>query len=215
MSSGQPTISTAIVHSDHLLAEGLAALLARDAIDVVRLACEWGDLIATQNSPFDVVIVDLQLRDGILISTKVRELDALGIATVVISRFTDAISVASAMHAGASAFVATSDSPADLVAAIRTAAEGGQHLADHRASAVDEVAMAEDAGLGRQEERALVLYAGGRSIREVSSDMDTTEETVKSYIKRARRKYRELGVDIGTRVSLRRHAAEQGWLTPT
>jgi DNA-binding NarL/FixJ family response regulator len=59
-----------------------------------------------------------------------------------------------------------------------------------------------------------VLYAGGRSIKEVAADMTTTEETIKSYIKRARRKYRGIGVDIGTKILLRRHAIREGWITP-
>jgi hypothetical protein len=44
--------------------------------------------------------------------------------------------------------------------------------------------------------------------------METTEETVKSYIKRARRKFREVGVDVGTRILLRRYGIREGWLTP-
>jgi DNA-binding CsgD family transcriptional regulator len=71
-----------------------------------------------------------------------------------------------------------------------------------------------DAGLGRQEQRALVLYAGGRTIKEVAVEMSTTEETVKSYIKRGRRKYRHVGVDVGTRVLLRRHGIREGWIAP-
>jgi len=59
-----------------------------------------------------------------------------------------------------------------------------------------------------------VLYATGRSIREVAEKMGTTEETIKSYIKRARRKYRDIGLDLGTRLLLRRHAAREGWIPP-
>jgi hypothetical protein len=44
--------------------------------------------------------------------------------------------------------------------------------------------------------------------------MGTTDETVKSYIKRGRRKYRQVGVDIGTRSLLRQHAVREGWLSP-
>jgi hypothetical protein len=44
--------------------------------------------------------------------------------------------------------------------------------------------------------------------------MSTTEETVKSYIKRGRRKYRRVGVDLGTKLLLRRHAIREGWITP-
>ena len=57
-----------------------------------------------------------------------------------------------------------------------------------------------------------MLYASGRSIREVAAEMGTTEETIKSYIKRARRKYRTAGIDLGTRVLLRRHGARAGWI---
>ena len=59
-----------------------------------------------------------------------------------------------------------------------------------------------------------MLYAGGRSIKEVALAMSTTEETVKSYIKRARRKYRQVGIDVGTRVLLRRHGIREGWIAP-
>jgi two-component system, NarL family, uhpT operon response regulator UhpA len=37
---------------------------------------------------------------------------------------------------------------------------------------------------------------------------------VKSYIKRGRRKYRRVGVDLGTKLLLRRHAIREGWIPP-
>jgi len=42
--------------------------------------------------------------------------------------------------------------------------------------------------------------------------MGITEQTVKSYIKRARRKYRDAGIDVSTRPRLREHASSRGWL---
>lgn len=208
-------ISVAIVDAHPLIAEALAALAARSDFEVVAVVSAWDDLVAHPAMPVDVVVLDLHPRDGLLVATKVRELAAIGTSTVVLSRRTDAASVASAMRAGARAFVATSDSHHDFVAAIRTAAAGGQHLARHREVAARGALSGPDAGLGRQEERALVLYSAGRSLREVAAVMDTTEETVKSYVKRARRKYRALGVDIGTRETLRRYAADQGWTIPS
>jgi DNA-binding NarL/FixJ family response regulator len=208
------SIRVAIVDAHVLVAQGLAALLERAALEVVATASTWDDLLAHPAMPVDVVVIDLHLHDGRLIATKLRELMALGMNTVVLSRRTDAASVASAMRAGAKGFVATSDTPSDFVAAVRTAAGGGHHLADHHADAARAARTGLDAGLGRQEERALVLYSAGRSLREVAAVMQTTEETVKSYIKRARRKYRRLGVDIGTRQLLRQYAAAQGWSIP-
>lgn len=207
-------VRVAVVDSHLLVAEGLAALLVRAGLEVVSTVSSWQLLMEHPDLPVDVVVLDLHLHDGLLISTRVRELTAMGASAVVVSRRADAASVASAMRAGARAFVSTGDSPTDFVAAVRTAATGGHFLADHRADALRTARTSLDAGLGRQEERAIVLYSAGRSLREVAAAMDTTEETVKSYVKRARRKYRELGVDIGTRQQLRQYSRAQGWAVP-
>jgi len=68
--------------------------------------------------------------------------------------------------------------------------------------------------LGAREQEALRLFASGLTIREAASEMSTTEETVKSYIKRARRKYRTAGLQLGTKIELRRHGIRQGWIAP-
>ena len=208
--TGEPIIRVAVLDEHRLVAESLASALAGPDILVVVTAWRWTDLLAHPGMPVDVAIIDIHLDDGVLISTRVRALRALGVTTVVTSARTNSGAVSSAVRAGALAFVAKSDSIVDLRAAVLAAATGGTHIADGTATASPN--LTRDPGLGRQEERALVLYASGRSIREVASDMNTTEETVKSYIKRGRRKFREVGIDIGTRILLRRHASQEGWL---
>ena len=207
-------VRVAVVDTHTLVAEGIAALAAKNGLDVIAAISTWPELLRHPGMPVDVAVVDLHLGDGVLISTKVADLSALGVCTLVVSRRTDAASVAAAMHAGAHGFVATTDTPDELITAIRTVAAGGHHLADHRADAWRSAHSGPDAGLGRQEERALVLYSAGLSLREVAETMVTTEETIKSYIKRARRKYRKLGIDLGTRHLLRQHATAQGWTVP-
>jgi DNA-binding NarL/FixJ family response regulator len=210
--SAVPDIRVAVVDDHRLLAEGLAALLARPDLEVLVVASSWTELIAHARMPVDVAVVDLHLGDDIDIATKVETLGERGVATVVVSRHEDRASVAAAMRAGAHAFIATSDSGNDLVAAVRAAAEGATHLADHRASALDLAADLPNPALGPKERRAIMLYASGRTLVEVARTMATTEETVKSYIKRARRKFRAVGVDVGTRPLLRDYAANVGWL---
>ncbi|WP_157155511.1 MULTISPECIES: sigma factor-like helix-turn-helix DNA-binding protein [unclassified Diaminobutyricimonas] len=68
--------------------------------------------------------------------------------------------------------------------------------------------------LGARELRAMTLYAGGHSVRAVAIEMGTTEETVKSYLKRARGKFRATGIDLGNRMLLREYALRAGWLDP-
>jgi DNA-binding NarL/FixJ family response regulator len=130
------------------------------------------------------------------------------------SRHADPSSIHSAIRAGALAFVPKTEAADELVRAIKSAAAGLRYENEQLTAALAEVDSVADPGLGRQELRAIRLYASGRSIREVARDMGTTEETVKSYIKRARRKYRDIGVDLGTKILLRRHGVREGWLTP-
>jgi DNA-binding NarL/FixJ family response regulator len=218
VSAGEPqgagTVRVAVVDTHILIGHGLAALIAAPDLEVVATESSWDGLLAHPAMPVDVVVVDMHLFDGLLIGSRVRELAALGTSAVVLSRRADAAAVGAAILAGARAFVATSDTPSELTAAVRAAGRGAQHLAAHHAAAARASVAAPDPVLGRREERALVLYAAGRSAREVAGMMATTEETVKSYIKRARRKYRDLGVDVGSRPLLREHAARQGWTIP-
>jgi len=195
-----------------LVAEALASALRAEGFGVEVTASTWTELFEHPEMPVDVAVVDLRLDGGLLIARRVRELHALGTTTVITSARADSGAVATAVRAGALAFVGKGDSIHDLAAAIRAAASGAVHLSGDLQSAIAGSSAKPDPGLGRQEERALLLYAGGRSIREVAVDMQTTEETVKSYLKRGRRKFRDVGIDVGTRILLRRYAAQEGWL---
>jgi two-component system uhpT operon response regulator UhpA len=209
-------IRVAIVDDHRLVLDGLSARLAPRSLGIAVVATEsrWNDLLQHGEFPMDVVVLDLHLEDDIPIAVKLRVLQSVGSAAVVMSRHADTASVSAAMHAGAWGFVPKTDSADELIAAIRSAAARRRHLSVELENALASYSALPNAGLGRQELRALVLYAGGRTIREVAQSMETTEETVKSYIKRARRKYRQIGADLGTRVLLRRHAIHEGWITP-
>jgi DNA-binding NarL/FixJ family response regulator len=209
-------IRVAIVDDHRLVLDGLASRLhdPEGGLAIVATETTWAGFISHPEFPVDVVVLDLHLEDGIPVGTKLRTLGTIGTAAVVMSRHADSASVSAAMRAGALGFVPKTESAAELAAAIRSAAASTPHLAAPLAAAIAGYAAAPDPGLGKQEQRALVLYASGRSIKEVAIEMSTTEETVKSYIKRGRRKYREIGVDVGTRILLRRHGVTEGWLVP-
>jgi DNA-binding NarL/FixJ family response regulator len=208
-------IRVAVVDDHRLFLDGLAARLSQreTGISVVATEATWAGLMAHAEFPVDVVVLDMHLEDNIPIGTKLRALAPTGSAAVVMSRHTDQASVTAALTAGALGFVAKTESADELIAAIHAAAESHQHLSTSLAESVAAYTPAPDAGLGQRELNALVLYAGGRSIREVAAVMRTTEETVKSYIKRGRRKYKDVGIDVGTRILLRRHGIREGWIT--
>ena len=215
-SRGRAAIRVAIVDDHRLVLDGLSARLhePNNGISVVVAETTWAGLIAHPQFPVDVVVLDLHLEDGIPIGTKLRALGTIGTAVIVMSRHADSASVTAAMRAGAMGFVPKTESAAELATAIYAAVGSTPHLSAPLAAAIAGFVATPDPGLGPQEQRALVLYASGLSIKEVATEMSTTEETVKSYIKRARRKFREVGVDVGTRILLRRYGIHEGWLAP-
>lgn len=210
------TVSVAIVDDHRLLLESLSSRLddRGSGISVKAAETTWGGLVTHPEYPFDVVVLDLHLDDGIPIGTKLRALGASGTAAVVMSRHAHTASVNAALRAGALAFVPKTEPVDELISAIHAAALNTGQLSESLAAAMEAAAATPDPNLGPQEQRALMLYAGGRSIKEVAIEMQTTDETVKSYIKRARRKYRSTGVDLGTRIRLRLHGIREGWLSP-
>jgi two-component system, NarL family, uhpT operon response regulator UhpA len=203
-------IRVAIVDDLQLVVDSVAAGLSdkRFGIRVVQSESSWASLMGGAEFPADVTVLDLRLGDGIPIDTKVRALTAAGSQVVIMSRHSDPGSVHRAMLSGALGFVSKNSSSLELVAAIHDAADGRRHGGPVPPSDSERPGPQ----LGERERRAIVLYASGLPIVSVAQRMDTTVETVKSYVKRARSKYRSAGIDVGTKFLLRCHAVREGWL---
>lgn len=209
-------IRVALVDDHRLLVEGLAARLSapRAHIEVVAALTDWDGLLEHPAFPVDVVIVEFALEDEVPFEAKVQHLGELGVAAIALARNRDAATVHAALTAGALTLVPKSEPADQLVAAVHAAADGRAYHSPAVQEALDAWANRADPNLGRQELLALQLYAQGRSVHEVALHMATTDQTAKSYIKRGRRKYRLAGVDLGTKVLLRRHALREGWIPP-
>lgn len=214
--SRRARLRVALIDDHRLLVDGLAARLStpRARIEVVAALTDWESLLDHPEFPVDVAVVEIGLEDGVPFETKLQQLTGRGVPVVALARNADATTVHAALAAGAIALVPKSEPAEELVAAVHAAADGRSHQPPSVQAALDAWANRADPTLGRQELMALQLYAQGRSVHEVAEHMATTDQTAKSYIKRGRRKYRLAGVDLGTKVLLRRHAIREGWIAP-
>jgi DNA-binding NarL/FixJ family response regulator len=203
-----------IVDAHALLVEGLSATLGRPGtgLEVVAATDRWHELLEHPAYPPEVVVLDHDLEGELSSTARIGALTAAGARVVVLARRAEPALVHAAFQAGALGFVPKTHDTDTLCRAIRSVAAGRQWLDPSLRADLDAFDVSEEPGLGDRERRALLLYASGRTLRDVAEAMNTTEETVKSYIKRARRKYRAVGIDLGTRALLRRHAARQGWI---
>ena len=68
--------------------------------------------------------------------------------------------------------------------------------------------------LAPRESEALGLYATGLPLKSVARRMHLSEDTVKEYLDRVRRKYTRAGRPAYTKVDLYQRAVEDGYLPP-
>lgn len=207
-------IRVAIVDDFRLVTDGLASRLSDKefGLEVVLQASSWAELVVHSEFPAQVTVLDLQLNDSIAIGTKINALSAAGSNVVVMSRHADLGTVARVMKAGALGFVPKTEPVEELVASITAAAHGTVRLSPDFTSAIERMVAGPRPKLGPREQLAITLYSRGLTVSEVAVRMGTTDETVKSYIKRARRKFRGVGIDLGNRRSLRDYGLHEGWL---
>lgn len=210
------SIDVAVMSGSRLSLDGLVAMVRAGSadVDVVATAFDWRDLERRMRSRPDVVVVELGAGDVTWGLDGVSALAERGLPIVAISPRRDPEWLQATAEAGANAVVTRFDGADDLVAAVASVARTGRTDPTGLERGSGAPARTGEPTLGAREQEALRLFASGLTIREAASEMSTTEETVKSYIKRARRKYRAAGLQLGTKIELRRHGIKQGWLAP-
>jgi DNA-binding NarL/FixJ family response regulator len=184
-------------------------------IDMVAAVSTWPDLLSHPAFPVDVVLLDVDLKDNIPISLKISTLKTTGVKTVLMSTYSEPNVVREALGAGALGYLVKSEEADMIVEAIRSAGKGESYIS----AELDLALNAGDVGgapkLSAQERRVMALYGGGEPVKAVAFQLGISEETAKSYLKRIREKYRVAGIDVGTKVALRKRAIQDGILIST
>jgi DNA-binding NarL/FixJ family response regulator len=184
-----------LVDDDDLMRAGLRAVLSSDdELEVVGdVAGGRGAIGAVRENRPDVVLMDIRMPDLDGIAATREVLSALPDTKVVmLTTFEDDDYLFGALAAGASGFLLKRTRPEELIAAIRTVAEGDALLSpsvtrrviDRAATRPQVTGGAALDRLTPREREVLELIARGMSNAEIAEVLVVEETTVKTHVKR-------------------------------
>ncbi|MGV9286705.1 response regulator [Streptomyces sp. NPDC003719] len=187
-----------LVCDDHVVVRaGLLALL--DSAPGIEVAGEAGTgeealALAARLAP-DVVLMDLQLGEGIDGVETTRRLTAAGGAcphVLVLTTYDTDADITRAIEAGATGYLLKAERPEELFAAIHAAARGRTALSGPVASRVMANLRSPRPSLTDRERDILAQLATGLGNRDIARALFISEATVKTHLRRI---YDKLGVD--------------------
>jgi len=207
-------IRLALVDDHRMLLGALTEWIrnAADDISMVAAVTTWPELLTHPEFPVDVVLLDLDLKDNIPVALKISTLKTTGVKVVLMSTYSEPNVVREALGAGALGYLVKSEDAGMIVEAIRAAAQGESFVSAELDLALNAADVGGAPKLSAQERRVMALYGGGEPVKSVAYQLGISEETAKSYLKRSREESRVAGIDVGTKVALRKRAIQDGIL---
>jgi DNA-binding NarL/FixJ family response regulator len=190
------SIRVVVVDDQALVRGGFAMVLGHeDDIDVVAEAGTGLDAIevARAHRP-DVILMDIRMPDldGLEATSRILAEADWDVRVLILTTFDPDEYVYRALRAGASGFVLKDIAPHELVAAVRTVAEGGALLAPSitrrligrfaERLAVDTAAAGRLERLTERERDVVAAIARGSSNGEISKELFIGAATVKSHV---------------------------------
>ena len=216
MTTDTRTIRLAMVDDHRMLLGGLAEWIrGYEDIELVAAVTTFTELLTHPKFPVDVVLMDVDLKDNSPVSLRLAQLKQTGVATVLMSSYSEPQIVREALASGALGYVPKSEDISMIVKAIRAAGRGESYISAELDLAINSGDVGGSPKLSAQERRVMALYGGGEPVKTVAYELGISEETAKSYLKRIREKYRVAGFDVGTKVALRKRAIQDGILLQT
>ncbi len=184
------TIRVALAEDQALVRDGLRAVLNDFADIQVVVEADSGQplLDALDGAEVDLIVSDIRMPglDGIALT---RALGPAGhdVPVLLLTTFEDEDLMLEAVQAGARGFLLKDASSADLAAAVRDLAGGGERFEPLNFDRVRERLQYTDDHVGKEqfsprEIEILRLMAGGYSNREIARSVFLAEGTVKNYV---------------------------------
>jgi len=203
-----------LIADDHpVVREGLRRIVADDpGLQVVGEAVDGdGVLTLISQQPTDVVLLDVSMPGpGFLQVLERLRAEHPSIKVLVLSVHPEEQYAVRALRAGAAGYLTKDHSPEQLIEAIRRVHRGGKYVSPTLAErlATDLAAGGPQAAhelLSHREYDVLCLLGSGRTVKEISAELDLSPKTVSTYRARLLEKMRLTG-----NADLVRYAARHG-----
>ncbi|MFB6705707.1 response regulator [Streptomyces sp. NPDC056333] len=189
-----PAVRILLCDDHAVVRAGLLALLGSEPdIEVVGEAGsgEEAVVLAARLTP-DVVLMDLQLGEGIDGVEATRRIAVTGAHVLVLTTYDTDADITRAIEAGATGYLLKAERPEELFAAIRSAAQGRTTLSPPVASRVMARMRSPLPTLTDRERDILGQLSQGLGNRDIARALFISEATVKTHLGRI---YDKLGVD--------------------
>ncbi len=207
-------VRVAVVDDHELVSLAMGELIgSSDELEFVGHAASVGELHA-QGVRADLVVLDLNLRDGSTPSQNVEALRARGAEVVVLTSAENPYLVREVSRSGVLGIVRKSAPSQEVLDVIARIARGEPAPTTEWAVAVDSDPALRSAPLTAREREVLALYATGLGAKSVAHRLNVSENTIADHIRRIRTVYAQLARPANTKVELYQRGLEDGFLPP-
>lgn len=211
---GRP-ILVAVVDDHAVVGRGLAADLTPENAGMAvaastRTVSEFLDLGIT----VDVVVLDLQLRDGSRPADNVAAVRTGGARVLLFSAYEDGPLLLEGVQAGAHGYLNKSRETDDVIAAIRDIVDGSEAISAEMLIALSGTVDGRPALSDRQQEVLVRYTSTDAKLPTVARQLGMRPETLKTHLRRIKDKYAAVARPVHTRLELYRRAVEDGYLEP-
>jgi DNA-binding NarL/FixJ family response regulator len=209
---GLVSLRLVLVEDHQALRDGLELLLAREGLDVVGAAgtAAEGESLVLALEP-DVALIDIRLGEesGIDVSRRLLD-DDPDRRIVLYTGSADVELLVSGLDSGARGYALKDGTPAELVGALTTVAQGGTWVDPRlRPQLLSRQATQRLPSLSPREREIMDLLAQGLTGEQVAERLVLSPETVKTHIRNAMNK-----LEASTRVHAVAIALREGYISP-
>ena len=211
MTPPAPLLTVLIVDDHFVVRSGLVASLELDETLAVSGEVERGEDVVAAYARLKprVVLMDLQLPgiSGVAATAALRAHDPAA-RVLMFSTFARDDEIQAALEAGATGYLQKSATRDELLAALHAVAQGKRHLSADIARRL--IAQRLGPVITPREREILALIAAGKANKEIASQLEVSEDTVKRHVSHILEK-----LDVNDRAPATAEAIRRGIVTMT